>query len=263
MTAGSSATSPHRLLRSTAAMAMAALAAAAADQAFRVRRALRLRPQRATGFERRLPHPVARVLVLGDSTGVGEGAGDPGLTLAGLLAADVPGLEIVNHSEPGIRIDDVVAMAPALHRAGDRFDLLLLHLGGNDVLRTLRLAPLEDAADTLLARLSTVATHRLWLGPADLGCAPLFSAPFAALLSWRTQRLCGLLEQVTRRHGVEYLPFHAAAHSAIFRRQPARYFSADGVHPSAQAYRYCYEWLKRSPAVKEVLASAAASSERS
>src|SRR6187402_3364078 len=84
-------------------------------------------------FERRLSARSATVLVLGDSTGVGVGATLPEESVAGLLAADYPDAEVINVAVSGTRVAGAIAQARVCREAGMRFDLALLHVGGNDV----------------------------------------------------------------------------------------------------------------------------------
>ena len=70
-----------------------------------------------------VPKSALRVLVLGDSTGVGIGANRPEESIAGLLAQDFPAADIVNVSRSGARVADalgagarVSSLGPSLRR---------------------------------------------------------------------------------------------------------------------------------------------------
>src|SRR4030095_16466480 len=125
-------------------------------------------------FERRLSARGATVLILGDSTGVGVGATRPEESIAGLLAADFPDADVVNVSESGAKVADTLAQVRACAAQGLRFDLALLHVGGNDVVRATPAAKLSDDCEQLLDELARLADRSLWLGPPNLGIAPLF-----------------------------------------------------------------------------------------
>jgi hypothetical protein len=87
----------------------------------------------AKAFERRtLPH-APTVLVVGDSTGVGTGATTPAASIAGLLGAAFPHVSVVNLAVNGARTLDVIMQLAGA--APGRYDLVLVHAGGNDVLR--------------------------------------------------------------------------------------------------------------------------------
>lgn len=213
-------------------------------QAIRLRRMGRRRDRGATPLSR-LAHrapPAARVIVLGDSTGVGVGA-RPHESIAGLLAADHPDVEIVNRCRVGATLVDVARQVPP---GTDRFDLALVLAGGNDVLRATGPARWSADAHTALANASRCADRVIWLGPADIGTVPLFLPPFSWWLSSRTARACATFRVVAHRHRSDFVDFCAGPQArGLAALGPAR-FAADGIHPSATAYRYCYEAMRRA-----------------
>ena len=194
-------------------------------------------------FEQRPPQPRQRVLVLGDSTGVGVGAGDPARSVAGLLGSDRPDAEVVNRCRAGARLQDVWDQLPDL--PADRFDLVLLHVGGNDVLRHTSRPELAAQADALMARLRGLAPRVLWLSTANIGLAPVFLPPLSWWFSRRTRAAADCFREAAQRHGAEFISFYRERGADPFSRLPQVYFADDGVHPSAASYRLCYEVVRR------------------
>jgi len=235
------------------------LVAVSVDQAVRVWRALRDSQARrpARPYQYRARRARQRVLIVGDSTGVGVGADRPTDAIGGLLAAEYRDAELVNLSVGGACIADVPGQLRELGVAPRRFDLVLLHVGGNDIMRGARLPALIDDAEPLLLRLRHLGRRVVWLGPGDLGLAPLFRPPFSWWLSRRTQAVCEVFRRVALQHGVEYVGFHDAPHSHLLAHERARYFASDGLHPSSHGYRYAYGCLKRSRTLGEALARSA------
>ncbi|HJV68788.1 GDSL-type esterase/lipase family protein [Ideonella sp.] len=249
--------SPLALLGYAGMCAAGLLAAVSVDQVLRVQRALRdARSRRpARPYQYRTRRARQRVLIVGDSTGVGVGADHPTEAIGGLLAADYRDAELVNLSIGGACIADVPAQLRHLGRDTARFDLVLLHVGGNDIMRSGKLDALADAAEPLLLRLRHLGRRVVWLGPGDLGLAPLFRPPFSWWMSRRTEVACEMFRRVALRHGVEYVGFHAGPHRHLLARERARYFASDGLHPSSHGYRYAYGCLKRSRTLAEALAA--------
>ena len=97
-------------------------------------------------YERRLASKGLAVLILGDSTGVGVGASLPEESIAGLLAADYPQADVVNISESGARIAEAIDQAKRCNAAAMHFDVAILHVGGNDIVRA---TPTDQLADGL------------------------------------------------------------------------------------------------------------------
>jgi len=140
---------------------------AVAWQTLHLRRPVR-RSRRIAGassaFEMRVPGARSRVLVLGDSTGVGVGAGSPSRSLPGLLADEFPDLEIVNACHNGARVADALQQLSPWAEANERFDLVLLFVGGNDVLRLTPWPQLQRDTSLLLQRAAQRGSHTVWLG---------------------------------------------------------------------------------------------------
>jgi len=191
-------------------------------------------------FERRLSSRRATMLILGDSTGVGVGATRPEESIAGLLAADYPDADIVNVAVSGTRVAGAIAQVDACLEAGLRFDLALLHVGGNDVVADTPLQKLADDCDTLLQGLARIAVRTAWLGPPNLGLAPLFPRPYAWVLASRSHLASRVFSAAAARHNVVFVDFSAPSHAAYFSRRRRQHFAIDGFHPNSASYKYGY-----------------------
>jgi lysophospholipase L1-like esterase len=201
-------------------------------------------------------HPP-RVLLVGDSTGVGAGALHVRDSIGGLLAAAYREAEVVNHCRNGARVADTAVQLARLQAEGRRCDMALVFAGGNDVLRLTPHASLALHARALLAAAHGVARHVVWLGCADIGGAPAFVPPLSWLLSWRTSRTMRLLAGEAERAGVRFIRFDGRGHDEVFAADPGIYFAADGLHPSAASYRRCFEVLRQRVPLHRWLGTAA------
>ena len=191
-------------------------------------------------FERRLSARRATVLILGDSTGVGVGATRPEESVAGLFAADYPDAEIINVAASGTRVADAITQARMCVEAGLRFDLALLHVGGIDVIADTPLHRLADDCDILMRELDRLAARTAWLGPPDLGLAPLFPRPYAWVMAARSRAASKVFAAAAARHNVVFVDFSAPAHAAHFRKRRREHFALDGFHPNSTSYKYGY-----------------------
>jgi len=196
-------------------------------------------------FERRLSARRAAMLILGDSTAVGVGATLPEESIAGLLAADYPDADIVNVAVSGTRIAGAIAQVQQCLEAGLRFDLALLHVGGNDVVADTPLHQLTDNCDTLLRELARLAIRTAWLGPPDLGLAPLFPRPYAWVMASRSRAASQVFSAAAARHNVVFVDFSALSHVAYFRKRRRNHFAIDGFHPNSASYKYGYATTRR------------------
>lgn len=229
-----------------AALALCAVASSSAMQWARVRNALRSAPRpprafSAPGHETRMSSSCLRLLLVGDSAALGVGADRPQHALAGLLAADFPGAQVLNLSRSGAVLADVHAQ---LRSADTGFDAAVLVAGGNDILRRRGVAQIAVDADALMAALSHKSSTVVWLGVANIGLAPLFVPPWSWWVSARVRRARRLFRTAAQRHGACYVDFFREARDDVFSREPLRYFAAEGIHPSSSTYRYCYAVLR-------------------
>lgn len=81
-------------------------------------------------FSHHPPNPTLDILVLGDSLAVGVGASDTSNSIAGRIAKDYPTADMTNAAKSGARLNDVIdQLQPFMN---DRFDILLIQIGGND-----------------------------------------------------------------------------------------------------------------------------------
>jgi lysophospholipase L1-like esterase len=204
-----------------------------------VQRARSLAAQ-ARRYERRLASKGLSILILGDSTGVGVGANLPEESIAGLLAADFPDADIVNISESGARVTHAIAQAKRCNDANLHFDLAILHLGGNDIVQATPIDKLSESCETLMVALQSLAPRAVWLGPPNLGIAPLFPPPYSWVLAARSRAAAAVFAQCAARHNVSFIDFSAPAHAQHFKGRRGKHFAIDGFHPNSSSYKYGY-----------------------
>ena len=212
--------------------------------ALAVRRAKKLAC--ASTFEplHRAPDATRRILVVGDSTAVGIGAGSTSETLAGVLVAQFPSTAIENHACLGARMQDMVPQIDAAEDAS--YDVVLMSVGGNDIIRGTPRHLFRDALDEAIRKALALSRVVIVLNSPNVGAAPLFPWPLTILLSRRSLRIRLTFEEVCAAHPVEFVNFTFEPALDPFRRQRSVYFAADGLHPTAAAYAYCVEHLKRA-----------------
>jgi lysophospholipase L1-like esterase len=192
----------------------------------------------AVPFERRGEPHAPRVLVVGDSTGVGTGAARPEDSIAGLLALAFPDVSIVNRAQNGAKTLD--AITQLADEFSERYDLVLVHVGGNDVLRRTPLRALAPQVEVLMRLACRISPNVVVTTTPNIGLLPAFFPPISWWMSRRSRVLCSLFAQASKRHGAHYVDFfHSRAHP--FYRESMRYFACDRLHPSTECYRYAFD----------------------
>jgi lysophospholipase L1-like esterase len=240
-----------RLASGVAGVLLAATAAQAARVALGVRRA-HAYSSRAQRYARQLDNPSHRLLIVGDSTGVGLGAVSIEDSIAGRLARDFPQASIENRAELGARIACVLGQ---LADVDTGYDAVLIAAGGNDILRRTPYGDLRNALAAVITRAREVAPLVIVVNSGNVGGAPLFGWPLSILLSRRSLLVRRIFVMTCRRMRAQFVNLTFVPERDRFARQPGLYFAEDGLHPSSAAYEYCYEVLRRRTRLGRILAA--------
>ncbi|MEO8738664.1 MAG: GDSL-type esterase/lipase family protein [Casimicrobiaceae bacterium] len=174
-----------------------------------------------------------RLLIVGDSTGVGTGASSPRMSVAGQLATLQPRLAINNLSADGARFADVLQQ---LETAAGRYDIVLVMAGGNDVIRLTPADELRMSVVAVAERASSVAPTVIFLPAGNVGNAPFFFPPWSWWMSARARELHALVLAAAARTGATYVNLYKPAAEDPFAQQPKLLHAADGLHPSDAGY---------------------------
>ena len=180
--------------------------------------------------------PPLRFVVVGDSTSVGVGAQPhesyPWIIAERLGKKFAVELHVVGVS--GARIADAardqVPAAIAL-----KPDLVLIEIGANDAThltssKTVRTKMKQMLDDFHRAKIAVVVA-----GPPNMGTTRAFAEPLRTLSRWSGAKVQRAIERVVIPRGVPYVDL-AAGTGPAFDAEPARYYSSDLFHPSAEGY---------------------------
>ncbi len=225
--------------------------ARAVDFARQVKRAYRY-AERARRYERPLPNPSRRLLIVGDSTAVGLGTDCSDDTVAGRLAREFPDASIENRAELGARTASVPGQ---LDTAIGRFDAILIATGGNDVIYGTRYDRLRIALEAAITRAREMTSLVIVVSSANVSGAPIFGWPLNLILARRSVRVREVFTTTCRRQRVRLVNFTVAPSRNQFLQQRELFFAEDGLHPTAAAYEYCYSVLKRRTRLAGTLAA--------
>ena len=129
---------------------------------------------------------------------------------------------------------------PSADTADPTFRPRLAVRRGNDILRHRRLDELVRDSEALLRRLHRYGDAIVWMGPPNIGLAPLFVPPLSWWFSRRARRACDAFKGVAGRERAHYVDFYRQARFDTFSAAPKHFFAADDIHPSTNAYRFCY-----------------------
>jgi len=183
------------------------------------------------------------MLVLGDSTGVGVGAQKPEDTVAGLTAAYIGATYAENYAVSGAAVEELpgqIAKAKC-----DSYDLVLVHIGGNDILAgndPKKVAPrLTEILKTLPQAGKVVV-----LSAGNVGGATIFPHVIRPFHMWLTLAYHKAFTPAVESAGGTYVNLYMPLLKDPFLRRPNYYLAPDGLHPSSAGYALWFEKVKEA-----------------
>jgi lysophospholipase L1-like esterase len=204
----------------------------------RVRRGRAL-AARTPRFEREGPEAAPALLALGDSLAIGVGAQCADHSVPGRIAATFDHLVVHHRAVCGARMRDLDAQLGMAPRA--RYTVLFIAAGANDVLRGTPWVEVERALVRFLARATARADLVVMVVSANVGGAPALPWALRGLFTARSRRMRDLAARTCARAGAHFVDLFHEPRDDFFARDPQRYFGVDGLHPSSESYRICYE----------------------
>jgi lysophospholipase L1-like esterase len=205
----------------------------------------------SAAFECRACVEGPRVLFVGDSVAVGCGATRPEDSIAGLLSLEFPHATIVNRACNGARVGEAIAQLRA--SGEERFEAILMNVGGNDILKRTRFSALPGRIDELVREARRRSDCVICTTTPNIGLMPMFFAPLSWWLTLRSRQLRDLFAEAAKRHGAHYVNFFHPRATDPFSREARRFYAPDGLHPSTECYRYVYAELRATTPLASVL----------
>ncbi|MDP2417233.1 MAG: GDSL-type esterase/lipase family protein [Hydrogenophaga sp.] len=196
---------------------------------------------------------LMRLLIVGDSTGVGTGASDARRSVAGLLAREFPRLHIENRASDGATLADV---SRQLAWPG-QFDMVLVQAGGNDVIRLRGLDALRSDVDRIGLLARERADQVVIMPAGNIGNAPFFRAPLSWWMTWRSRQMHHIVREAAEQHGLVYVGLFHEYDADPFVSQ-SELTASDGLHPSDAGYRAWFDALVLQADLSHQLAGARA-----
>ncbi len=193
--------------------------------------------ERTIPFSRPLPQAALKILVLGDSTGAGVGASAPEFSLAGLTAQRYADAHIVNVSVSGARVEDAVKQLSGIKETD--FDLVMIHIGGNDAIRFTNNDEFAEDFATLMTQARDKGQHILVTSTGNIGTVPLFPFGTRWIFARRGNKIREIMKAEVAQHDsatVRYTDLLRERANDPFALEPELFYAEDKFHPSDAGY---------------------------
>lgn len=203
-----------------------------------------------TAYEQHPESQRIRILIAGDSTGVGTGARVPAESIAGRIGTDYPQADITNISINGLRLEGLVER---LQAHGDKqYDMIVLQIGANDVTGFTRKNDIEQRLTTILDYSTNHASSTILMNAGNIGLVPIFHFPMNIIMTSRTLEMRSLyVREAQARPTVSFVDLYNTKETDIFGTDINKYYAGDKFHPSSDGYG---DWYKKvGPAVRNAL----------
>lgn len=200
-------------------------------------------------FERRLQDPEFSFLIVGDSSAVGVGAVPPEGSVAGRLAADFPTADVKSLAVSGSKVSDAVKQLESLSE-DDHYDLILIQIGGNDIVRRTPYADIERDLPRLFDLASQHSENVVQLTSGNVGTSKLLPFGTRWYFTLRTKKVREIFMRVASDKDVHYVDLLRTRANDPYAQDPKKYYSPDFFHPSAEGYGDWYQFV--APIVKSL-----------
>lgn len=237
---------PHNLYTKISLAILIGLVVYAAYQSIRTRYYISIGiglANAAVKYEQHPPNPTIRILTIGDSSVVGTGSTNPLLTVAGRLGADYPTADITNLGVNGTRTQELIERFTGIQ--DQKYDLILIHTGGNDIVHFTSMADIESGLNQVLDVATIMSDDVIVLHGGNVGSSKLFPAPTRWIFTYRTKKVREIFIRVAAEKGVHYVDLFREGKADPFVADPKKYYGADYFHPSADGYGDWYVAIKQ------------------
>lgn len=198
----------------------------------------------AVPFERNLPNPEMKILVLGDSTAFGTGSEKPELTTAGRLGSLYPQASVTNLAVNGLRLEGLLKIISKLDEK-EHYSIILVQIGANDIIRLTKMKKIEERVNKVFEKLSNKTDSLIILHSGNIGESEFFPFFLKPILSNRSYKVRDIYKKIAKEYKAHYVDLIDSPVSPIMKNNPNVYYSADKLHLSGAGYGVWFDEIKK------------------
>lgn len=181
------------------------------------------------------------MLVLGDSTGAGVGADKPEDSVAGRLARYLEATYVENYAVAGAMTEELTYQIQKAKLP--KYDVILMQVGGNDILAFHNSKKTAAKLSDVMSKLPP-AKRVILMSVSNVGGAVLFPPPMRPFHTMETLAFRREFARVAHGWHALYIDLYDPFYRDPFLRNPYRYLSRDGLHPSSYGYGLWFDKLR-------------------
>ena len=201
--------------------------------------------KRTIAYQQNNPKSKTKILIVGDSSGLGVGAESPLLSVAGRFGKDYPKAHIVNLARNGQKIKELaINFNPENYK---NYDLVLVHIGGNDILRFTPWNIVNRYIHPVLGKAKNASKNVILIHGGNMGIAPFFHRPLAYIFTYRTRIMRKILKRASKEMGAIYLDlFNERDEPESMKYHSKSYYATDKFHLSGKGYDVWYYFIRNA-----------------
>lgn len=198
--------------------------------------------ENAKPYEQQTSSSSKRILIAGDSTGVGVGASDPSTSVAGRIGSQFADSNIINISVSGAKLADLEKKLETVN--GNSFTFVLLQIGANDITGRTSYEEIRSTLSRVLAQADLLSSKVVVMTAGNVGLSPAFKWPLSSYIEHRTRVVRKIfIEEIAKHPNASYIDLFKERKDEPFNTDIPRYYAPDLFHPSGDGYGVWFEKL--------------------
>jgi len=198
----------------------------------------------ASKYERDLPRADGRILIAGDSSAVGVGAGKPEESVAGLFGADFGRMDIVNIGESGLRLGGLERKLYDLDE--QRYDMIVIMIGTNDITEYIPIGTAEQNLKDVLEMVTKMSNRVIIMHSGNMAFAPFFPDFMKGSLQKRTLAFREFYQRLADEYKVAYVDLYGDSPYDLKNPNNPSLYAEDGLHLNSEGYKLWYHRIRES-----------------
>jgi lysophospholipase L1-like esterase len=195
------------------------------------------------GFQRHDLDANKKILVLGDSTAVGIGSSDSKYSIAGRFGKDYSQAHIETIAKSGLRLQGLDPFPETLSK---KYDLIVIQIGANDILRNTDYEEIRMRVDKLLTEANNRSDNVVILHSGNVGLAPVFYFPLNKYYSYRTKKVREIYLELCKKTDTIYVDLFKGKNKDLFSTDIEKYYAPDRLHLTDEGYAFWYSEIRKA-----------------